>query len=63
MHSIELLPDEATERVVRRVWRAIADEGLPSQADGHARRDDGPGLRGGDGGPEVLRALPGRRQR
>jgi len=28
--------------------------------DGHARRDDRPGLRGRDGGPEVLRALPGR---
>ncbi|MFJ9624425.1 2'-5' RNA ligase family protein [Streptomyces sp. NPDC101181] len=32
MHSIELLPDEATDRAVRGVWRALAAEGLPSQA-------------------------------
>ncbi|MFZ4272093.1 2'-5' RNA ligase family protein [Streptomyces arboris] len=43
MHSIELLPDEATERVVRRVWRAIADEGLPSQA-GHRHPTNRPHL-------------------
>ncbi|MGW3435911.1 2'-5' RNA ligase family protein [Streptomyces bacillaris] len=36
MHSIELLPDAATERAVRRVWQAVADAGLPSLADhGH----------------------------
>ncbi|MFD7764964.1 2'-5' RNA ligase family protein [Streptomyces microflavus] len=33
MHSIELLPDEVTEKVVRSVWRSVADEGLPSPAD------------------------------
>ncbi|MFH8480894.1 MULTISPECIES: 2'-5' RNA ligase family protein [unclassified Streptomyces] len=43
MHSIELLPDEATERVVRRVWRSIADEGLPSQA-GHRHPTNRPHL-------------------
>ncbi|MFD3609142.1 2'-5' RNA ligase family protein [Streptomyces atroolivaceus] len=32
MHSVELLPDEATDRAVRDVWRRLADEGLPSQA-------------------------------
>ncbi|MFD6281053.1 2'-5' RNA ligase family protein [Streptomyces sp. NPDC060209] len=32
MHSVELLPDEATDRAVREVWRRLADEGLPSQA-------------------------------
>ncbi|MFC8230360.1 2'-5' RNA ligase family protein [Streptomyces sp. NPDC057287] len=32
MHSVELLPDEATDRAVRDVWRRLADLGLPSQA-------------------------------
>ncbi|MCQ1577777.1 2'-5' RNA ligase family protein [Streptomyces parvus] len=32
MHSIELLPDAATDRAVRGVWQALADEGLPSQS-------------------------------
>ncbi|MFE9909905.1 2'-5' RNA ligase family protein [Streptomyces clavifer] len=32
MHSVELLPDRATDRAVRDVWRRLADEGLPSQA-------------------------------
>ncbi|MFE2403943.1 2'-5' RNA ligase family protein [Streptomyces rubiginosohelvolus] len=32
MHSIELLPDAATDRAVRGVWRSLADEGLPSQS-------------------------------
>ncbi|MCT6778875.1 2'-5' RNA ligase family protein [Streptomyces sp. CS7] len=32
MHSIELLPDGATDRAVRGVWRSLADEGLPSQS-------------------------------
>ncbi len=31
VHSIELLPDESTDRAVRRVWQSLADEGLPSQ--------------------------------
>ncbi|MFF2698113.1 2'-5' RNA ligase family protein [Streptomyces cyaneofuscatus] len=43
MHSIELLPDEVTERVVRRVWRSLADEGLPSQA-GHRHPTNRPHL-------------------
>ncbi|MFE7136961.1 2'-5' RNA ligase family protein [Streptomyces sp. NPDC057644] len=32
MHSIELLPDETTDRAVRGVWQSLADEGLPSQS-------------------------------
>ncbi|MET7370861.1 2'-5' RNA ligase family protein [Streptomyces sp. NPDC005566] len=32
MHSIELLPDETTERAVGNVWRHLLDSGLPSQA-------------------------------
>ncbi|MFD4128783.1 2'-5' RNA ligase family protein [Streptomyces globisporus] len=32
MHSIELLPDAATDRAVRGVWQCLADEGLPSQS-------------------------------
>ncbi|MGW8485560.1 2'-5' RNA ligase family protein [Streptomyces sp. NPDC055886] len=35
MHSIELLPDEATDRAVRGVWQSLADEGLPSQSAHH----------------------------
>jgi len=43
VHSIELLPDEVTERVVRGVWQSIADEGLPSQA-GHRHPTNRPHL-------------------
>lgn len=32
MHSIELLLDPATDDVVRRQWRRLAEAGLPSQA-------------------------------
>ncbi|WP_336317696.1 2'-5' RNA ligase family protein [Streptomyces lavendofoliae] len=32
MHSVELLPDEATERAVRDVWNRLRRAGLPSQA-------------------------------
>ncbi|KUH40668.1 MULTISPECIES: 2'-5' RNA ligase family protein [Streptomyces] len=32
MHSVELLPDEATERAVRAVWDRLLHAGLPSQA-------------------------------
>ncbi|WP_369211572.1 2'-5' RNA ligase family protein [Streptomyces flavofungini] len=32
MHSVELLPDETTERAVTDVWRRLRDAGLPSQA-------------------------------
>ncbi|MEG8279738.1 2'-5' RNA ligase family protein [Streptomyces sp. AHA2] len=32
MRTVELLPDEAAERVVREAWRRLADAGLPSQA-------------------------------
>ncbi|GGQ09998.1 2'-5' RNA ligase family protein [Streptomyces roseolilacinus] len=32
MHSVELLPDEATERAVRDVWSRLMRAGLPSQA-------------------------------
>lgn len=32
MHTVELLPDPATERAVRDVWRRLLDLGLPSQA-------------------------------
>ncbi|WP_228974568.1 2'-5' RNA ligase family protein [Streptomyces sp. DH12] len=32
MHSVELLPDEATERAVRDVWDRLLRAGLPSQA-------------------------------
>ncbi|WP_413760764.1 2'-5' RNA ligase family protein [Streptomyces sp. MMBL 11-3] len=32
MHTVELLPDEKTERAVRDVWRHLLDAGLPSQA-------------------------------
>ncbi|MFV2117656.1 2'-5' RNA ligase family protein [Streptomyces sp. Act-28] len=32
MHSVELLPDEATERAVRDVWSRLLQAGLPSQA-------------------------------
>lgn len=32
MHSVEFLPDEATDRAVRDVWRRLANLGLPSQA-------------------------------
>lgn len=35
MHSVELLPDPATERAVRDVWRRLADAGLPSLATHH----------------------------
>ncbi|MEH3154535.1 MAG: 2'-5' RNA ligase family protein [Gordonia paraffinivorans] len=31
-HSVELLPDPATERRIRGIWDALADAGLPSQA-------------------------------
>lgn len=31
MHSIELLPDPATDSAVRAVWRGLIDAGLPSQ--------------------------------
>ncbi|URM88730.1 2'-5' RNA ligase family protein [Streptomyces sp. MRC013] len=32
MHSVELLPDETTERAVRDVWGRLLRAGLPSQA-------------------------------
>lgn len=32
MHTVELLPDEATERAVRDVWSRLLQAGLPSQA-------------------------------
>jgi 2'-5' RNA ligase len=32
VHTVELLPDEMTERAVRDVWRRLLDAGLPSQA-------------------------------
>ncbi|MCP9985410.1 2'-5' RNA ligase family protein [Streptomyces sudanensis] len=32
MHSVELLPDDATERAVRDVWDRLLRAGLPSQA-------------------------------
>ncbi|WP_405414584.1 2'-5' RNA ligase family protein [Streptomyces rubiginosohelvolus] len=35
MHTIELLPDASTDRAVRGVWQALADEGLPSQSTHH----------------------------
>jgi hypothetical protein len=35
VHSLDLLLDEETDARVRRIWAAIADAGLPSQADHH----------------------------
>jgi len=33
LHSLELLPDEEGQAVVRRDWQALRDAGLPSQLD------------------------------
>lgn len=43
MHTVELLPDPATEDRVVRVWRALAAVGLPSQA-GHRHPTNRPHL-------------------
>ncbi|MFC7794378.1 2'-5' RNA ligase family protein [Streptomyces cinereoruber] len=43
MHSVELLPDAATERAVREAWRLLADAGLPSLA-GHRHPTNRPHL-------------------
>ncbi|MGA4799738.1 2'-5' RNA ligase family protein [Streptomyces lavendulocolor] len=43
MHTVELLPDPATEGVVREVWRALAARGLPS-LDSHRHGTNRPHL-------------------
>ncbi|MEU0235059.1 MULTISPECIES: 2'-5' RNA ligase family protein [unclassified Streptomyces] len=57
MHSVELLPDPATERAVRDAWRRLADAGLPSQA-GHRHPTNRPHLTlaSADGLPPEVRA-------
>ncbi|HEX5566912.1 MAG TPA: 2'-5' RNA ligase family protein [Streptomyces sp.] len=43
MRTVELLPDEATDRAVREVWRHLERLGLPSQA-GHPHPTNRPHL-------------------
>ncbi|MYT71870.1 MULTISPECIES: 2'-5' RNA ligase family protein [unclassified Streptomyces] len=43
MHTVELLPDDATDEVVREAWAALAAAGAPSQA-GHPHPTNRPHL-------------------
>ncbi|WP_420037212.1 2'-5' RNA ligase family protein [Streptomyces sp. cg28] len=43
MHTVELLPDEETDEVVREAWAALAAAGAPSQA-GHPHPTNRPHL-------------------
>ncbi|GAA2447638.1 2'-5' RNA ligase family protein [Streptomyces macrosporus] len=57
MRTVELLPDDATDRAVRRAWRHLADAGLPSQA-GHPHPTNRPHLTlaTGEALPDAVRA-------
>ncbi|GAA2404506.1 2'-5' RNA ligase family protein [Streptomyces glaucosporus] len=57
MRTVELLPDDATDRAVREAWRHLAEAGLPSQA-GHPHPTNRPHLTlaTGEALPDAVRA-------
>lgn len=57
VRTVELLPDDATDRAVREAWRRLAEAGLPSQA-GHPHPTNRPHLTlaVGEALPDAVRA-------